>query len=46
MQDEQDLYTKEGLGLKNVQFVDNQDCIDLIEMRGAGIFRSAAFLII
>merc|ERR1712128_344163 len=31
-------YKKEGLGVKNVEFVDNQDCIDLIETKGSGIF--------
>jgi myosin heavy subunit len=34
----QELYRKEGLGVKNVGFVDNQDCIDLIEAKGNGIF--------
>ena len=34
----QELYRKEGLGVKNVSFVDNQDCIDLIEARASGIF--------
>ena len=38
LKDEQELYKKEGLGVKNVSFVDNQDCIDLIETRGSGIF--------
>ena len=38
LKDEQELYKKEGLGVKNVNFVDNQDCIDLIETRGNGIF--------
>ena len=38
LKDEQELYKKEGLGVKNVNFVDNQDCIDLIETRGSGIF--------
>ena len=38
LKDEQDLYSKEGLGVKNVSFVDNQDCIDLIETKCSGIF--------
>ena len=38
LKDEQELYKKEGLGVKNVSFVDNQDCIDLIETRASGIF--------
>merc|ERR1719431_1608105 len=38
LKDEQELYVKEGLGVKNVSFVDNQDCIDLIETRQSGIF--------
>jgi len=38
LKDEQELYVKEGLGVKNVSFVDNQDCIDLIESKQSGIF--------
>jgi len=38
LKDEQELYSKEGLGVENVKFVDNQDCIDLIEMKSTGIF--------
>ena len=38
LKDEQELYKKEGLGVKDVKFVDNQDCIDLIESKGSGIF--------
>jgi len=38
LKDEQELYVKEGLGVKNVSFVDNQDCIDLIEAKQTGIF--------
>lgn len=38
LKDEQELYKKEGLGVKNVNFVDNQDCIHLIETKGSGIF--------
>ena len=37
LKDEQELYVKEGLGVKNVSFVDNQDCIDLIESKQSGI---------
>ena len=36
LKDEQDLYEKEGLGVKKITFVDNQDCIDLIESKGSG----------
>ena len=38
LKDEQDLYEKEGLGVKKISFVDNQDCIDLLEAKGNGIF--------
>jgi len=38
LKEEQELYKKEGLGVKNVKFSDNQDCIDLIETKGSGIF--------
>jgi myosin-6 len=38
LKDEQELYKKEGLGVKDVSFVDNQDCINLIEAKGTGIF--------
>jgi len=33
LKDEQDLYEKEGLGVKKISFVDNQDCIDLVEAK-------------
>ncbi|KAL3307757.1 Unconventional myosin-VI, partial [Cichlidogyrus casuarinus] len=33
LKDEQELYEKEGLGLKKIEFIDNQDCIDLIEKK-------------
>lgn len=36
LKDEQELYEKEGLGVKKISFVDNQDCIDLIESKGTG----------
>ena len=34
---EQELYRREGLGVNTVEYVDNQDCIDLFEMKGVGI---------
>ncbi|XP_045106888.1 unconventional myosin-VI-like isoform X4 [Portunus trituberculatus] len=37
LKDEQALYEKEGLGLRKISYVDNQDCIDLIEAKGCGI---------
>jgi len=37
LKDEQDLYEKEGLGVRKISYVDNQDCIDLIEKKGCGI---------
>ncbi len=38
LKDEQELYEREGLGVKKITFVDNQDCINLIESKGNGIF--------
>ncbi|CAH1799090.1 unnamed protein product [Owenia fusiformis] len=38
LKEEQALYDKEGLGVKKIEYVDNQDCIDLIEGRSIGIF--------
>ncbi|XP_046443856.1 myosin heavy chain 95F-like isoform X1 [Daphnia pulex] len=38
LKEEQLLYDKEGLGVKKIVYVDNQDCIDLIEARTSGIF--------
>lgn len=38
LKEEQQLYQKEGLNVKRIEFVDNQDCIDLIESKGTGIF--------
>lgn len=32
------MYEKEGLGLRKIAYVDNQDCIDLIEAKTIGIF--------
>ncbi|EDQ91661.1 uncharacterized protein MONBRDRAFT_19467 [Monosiga brevicollis MX1] len=37
LKDEQELYVKESIKFKEVEFVDNQDCIDLIELKGTGI---------
>eukprot|EP00795_Rhopilema_esculentum_P017125 gene17125-8649_t len=37
LRQEQELYDKEGLGVKTVSYVDNQDCIDLIEAKNVGI---------
>ncbi|RZF36972.1 hypothetical protein LSTR_LSTR004660 [Laodelphax striatellus] len=38
LKDEQELYSREGLQVKKIEFVDNQDCIDLIEGKQNGIF--------
>lgn len=37
LKEEQELYQKEGLGVNEVHYVDNQDCIDLIEGKLMGI---------
>ncbi|KAI0989237.1 hypothetical protein GJ496_004880 [Pomphorhynchus laevis] len=37
LRDEQDIYEREGLGVRHIEYVDNQDCIDLIEGRNTGI---------
>jgi myosin-6 len=37
LKDEQELYVKESIKFKEVEFVDNQDCIDLIEASKTGI---------
>ncbi|XP_009075198.1 PREDICTED: unconventional myosin-VI isoform X2 [Acanthisitta chloris] len=37
LKEEQELYQKEGLGVNEVRYVDNQDCIDLIEAKLVGI---------
>lgn len=34
---EQELYQREGLNVPEIKFVDNQDCIELIEMKPKGI---------
>ncbi|XP_069688949.1 myosin heavy chain 95F isoform X2 [Periplaneta americana] len=38
LKDEQDLYQREALQVPKIDFRDNQDCIDLIECKGTGIF--------
>ncbi|XP_051781507.1 myosin VIa isoform X3 [Erpetoichthys calabaricus] len=37
LKEEQELYQREGLGVNEVHYVDNQDCIDLIEAKLVGI---------
>uniref|UniRef100_A0A3Q4H320 Unconventional myosin-VI n=1 Tax=Neolamprologus brichardi TaxID=32507 RepID=A0A3Q4H320_NEOBR len=37
LKEEQELYQKEGLGVNEVHYVDNQDCIDLVEAKLTGI---------
>ncbi|CAD5118005.1 DgyrCDS6746 [Dimorphilus gyrociliatus] len=38
LKEEQILYEKEGLNVKKINYIDNQDCIDLIEKKSIGIF--------
>jgi len=38
LKEEQNIYEKEGLDLRKVEFVDNQDCIQLLEAKSSGIF--------
>lgn len=38
LKQEQDLYAAEGLNVQKIEFVDNQDCIDLFETRPSGLF--------
>ncbi|KAK9506770.1 hypothetical protein O3M35_008647 [Rhynocoris fuscipes] len=38
LKDEQELYQREGLQVKKINFIDNQDCIDLIEGKNTGLF--------
>jgi myosin-6 len=38
LKEEQLLYEKEGLGVKKIEWTDNQDCIELIEAKSVGIF--------
>ncbi|XP_041463415.1 unconventional myosin-VI-like isoform X2 [Lytechinus variegatus] len=37
LKEEQELYERESLGVNTVTYVDNQDCIDLIELKPNGI---------
>uniref|UniRef100_A0A7N8Y7V3 Unconventional myosin-VI n=1 Tax=Mastacembelus armatus TaxID=205130 RepID=A0A7N8Y7V3_9TELE len=37
LKEEQELYQREGLGVNEVHYVDNQDCIDLVEGKLVGI---------
>jgi len=37
LREEQDLYRNECLGLTEVSYNDNKDCIDLIEVRTSGL---------
>ncbi|XP_028968775.1 unconventional myosin-VI [Galendromus occidentalis] len=38
LNEEQNLYEKEGLGVKRIAYTDNSDCIDLLEAKNTGIF--------
>ncbi|XP_046963537.1 myosin heavy chain 95F isoform X1 [Vanessa cardui] len=38
LKNEQELYKREGLNVPEIRFVDNQDCIDLIESKNHGVF--------
>lgn len=38
LKEEQSIYEKEGLNLNRVEFIDNQDCIELFEFKSRGIF--------
>ncbi|XP_041970187.1 myosin heavy chain 95F isoform X2 [Aricia agestis] len=38
LKNEQELYKREGLNVPEIRYVDNQDCIDLIESKNHGIF--------
>lgn len=38
LKNEQELYKREGLNVPEIKFVDNQDCIDLMETKNGGIF--------
>ncbi|XP_063718302.1 unconventional myosin-VI-like isoform X2 [Symsagittifera roscoffensis] len=37
LKQEQELYQREGLGVNAIEFTDNQDCIDLVEVKSLGI---------
>ncbi|EFO99385.1 CRE-HUM-8 protein [Caenorhabditis remanei] len=38
LKEEQELYEKEALNVRRIEFMDNKDCIDLFEMKGKGLF--------
>ncbi|UYV60661.1 MYO6 [Cordylochernes scorpioides] len=38
LKEEQALYEKEGLNVRKIKYIDNQDCIELLEGKGQGIF--------
>ncbi|GFU35915.1 myosin heavy chain 95F [Nephila pilipes] len=38
LKEEQSLYEKEGLNVRKIDYVDNQDCLELLESKGNGIF--------
>ncbi|CCD73149.2 Myosin motor domain-containing protein [Caenorhabditis elegans] len=38
LREEQELYEKEGLNVRKIEFIDNQDCIELFELKGNGLF--------
>jgi myosin-6 len=38
LKEEQALYEREGLRVKKISYIDNQDCIELIENKTSGIF--------
>ncbi|CAL1285121.1 unnamed protein product [Larinioides sclopetarius] len=38
LKEEQTLYEKEGLNVRKIDYVDNQDCLELLESKGSGIF--------
>ncbi|KAI0211434.1 Unconventional myosin-VI [Lamellibrachia satsuma] len=38
LREEQALYEKEGLNVKKIEYIDNQDCIELIEGKMTGVF--------
>ncbi|GBL80058.1 Unconventional myosin-VI [Araneus ventricosus] len=38
LKEEQTLYEKEGLNVRKIDYVDNQDCLELLESKGNGIF--------
>ncbi|CAI2322616.1 unnamed protein product [Caenorhabditis sp. 36 PRJEB53466] len=38
LKQEQELYSKEGLNIERIEFLDNQDCISLFELKSSGLF--------